>query len=95
MFLNISVKQSRIINFISQATFGVLLIHANSDLMRQWLWKDFLNTKEYFNSNAYLIHAIISIVCVYVICTIIELIRKKLLEEPIFNSIEKHWRLKG
>lgn len=38
-FKNINIKQSKIINTISATTFGVLLIHSNSDAMRIWLWR--------------------------------------------------------
>ena len=37
-FKNIHLGQSKIINTIASSTFGVLLIHANSDTMRRWLW---------------------------------------------------------
>lgn len=37
MFKNIKVKQSKIINRIASTTLGVLLIHANSGIMRQFL----------------------------------------------------------
>lgn len=30
-----------IINTVGASTFGVLLIHANSDTMRKWLWRGF------------------------------------------------------
>lgn len=61
LFKNLNIKQSKIINTIAASTFGVLLIHANSDTMRQWLWKDTLkNTMFYHSSNLY-IHAILSV----------------------------------
>lgn len=39
-FKNWKIKYSKFINTVSATTFGILLIHANSDSMRQWLWKD-------------------------------------------------------
>lgn len=47
-FKNLNIRNSKIINTIAASTFGVLLIHANSDIMRKWLWKDTLN-----NCDAY------------------------------------------
>lgn len=38
LFKNINIKYNKIINTISLATFGVLLIHANSDAMRYFIW---------------------------------------------------------
>lgn len=36
---NLNISYNKIINAIGGSTFGVLLIHANSDAMRQWLGK--------------------------------------------------------
>lgn len=35
LFKNLKIKQSRVINTIASSTFGVLMIHANSDTMRR------------------------------------------------------------
>lgn len=40
-FKNLKIGYSKLINTIGGSTFGVLLIHANSDVMREWLWKSF------------------------------------------------------
>ncbi len=37
---SLSSAISRFINIIGAGTFGVLLIHANSETMRNWLWHD-------------------------------------------------------
>lgn len=42
LFKNLNMKYNPFINTIASSAFGVLLIHANSDAMRQWLWKDTL-----------------------------------------------------
>lgn len=42
-FKNIKLKYNYYINLFGASTFGVLLIHANSSIMRKWLWKDFLD----------------------------------------------------
>ena len=76
-FLNLNIKQSRVINTIAKATFGVLLIHANSDTMRHWLWYDLLKCDQYFSTQYYFIHAVLSVFVVYVACTLIELARQK------------------
>ena len=38
------------VNKIATATFGVLLIHGNSNTMREWLWGDVLKNVSHFNS---------------------------------------------
>lgn len=91
-FRNINVKNSKFINTIAASTFGVLLIHANSDSMRQWLWKDTLNNVGMYGSEMMYIHAFLSVIGIYIVCTIIDIIRRKLLEEPFFKWYDmKHY----
>ena len=94
LFLNIRIKQSKFINTIAKTTFGVLLIHANSDLMRQWLWKDILKCTSYYNTRYYFIHAVISVICVYLVCVVIEMLRLRFIDVPINKLVTKRWRLK-
>lgn len=89
LFKNIKLKQHKWINLIASSTFGVLLIHANSDAMRQWLWKDMLQNVTFYNSSYLILHAIISVLVVFVVCTIIDQIRIKLIENPIMRLIWK------
>lgn len=74
-FKNLKLRYSKIINCVAASTFGVLMIHANSDDMRQWLWKDILNNVEMYNSEYLVIHAILSVTGIYIICTIIDMVR--------------------
>lgn len=74
-FRNLHIKQSKVINTISASTFGVLLIHANSDTMRQWLWRDTLKNTTYYNSPMLAVHAIGSVLGVYMVCTGIDMVR--------------------
>lgn len=77
------------INFIGGCTFGVLLIHANSDTMRQWLWKDTLNNVSYFNSETLIFHAIASVIIIFAICIVIDRIRIITFERYVFNHIDQ------
>ena len=88
-FKNLKMKNSRIINTIASATFGVLCIHAASDEMRSWLWGDFLNVVgAHSNGNGYL-HIVLSVLGVYSVCTIIDIIRNCVLEKPFFKWLDK------
>lgn len=79
-FKNLKVKHSKIINTIAASTFGVLLIHANSDTMRQWLWQDVCNNVAVYKDGNIFIHSIVCVLAIYVICTIIDIFRRKLFE---------------
>ena len=86
-FKNLNIKYSKIINTIASSIFGVLLIHANSDVMREFLWKTVLKNVEMYNSNYLYIHAILSVIGVFVVCTLIDQIRLRFIEKPFFEKI--------
>ena len=93
-FAKLHVRYCKFINYIGGGiAFGVLLWHANNDLMRQCLWKDFLINTRYFCSDYLPLHCLLSVVGVYAVCTILELIRHYLIEEPIFSWFAK-WKEK-
>ncbi|MBR6524013.1 MAG: acyltransferase family protein [Clostridia bacterium] len=92
-FKNCGIKYSRIINTVSASAFGVLLIHANSSTMINWLWKDTLKNTAFYNSNMIYLHAITSVVGIYIVCTIIDILRIKCLEKPLFKQYDKLYNL--
>lgn len=93
-FKNIHLKYNKVINLIASASFGVLLIHANSDTMRQWLWRDTLHNVGAFTTEWCYLHFACSVIGVYVICTVIDLLRLYLLEKPLFKLFDKFIFLK-
>ncbi len=90
-FKTLKVKPSRFINTVSSTCFGVLMIHANSATMRQWLWVDTLNNVGMFESPYLYIHAILSVVAIFVVCCLIDLLRIRFLEKPFFAMWDKRW----
>lgn len=77
LFKNLKIKYNSFINAVASTCFGVLLIHANSDTMRRWLWGDLLHNVEMYDSRYYIIHAIVSVICIFCICSLIDWIRIK------------------
>lgn len=88
-FKDLRLRQSKIINIIASCTFGVLLIHANSDTMREWLWGDTLNNVYYYSTSAAFIRPVMVVIGVFVICSMIDYCRIRLLERPVMNYISK------
>lgn len=72
---------------LAQATFGVLLIHVNSNAIREFLWVKLLNVTSLYESDYLVFHAIISVLAIYTICSVIELLRIKFIEKPFLNYI--------
>lgn len=85
LFKSLKIKQSKFINVIGAGTFGVLLIHANSGTMRQWLWKDLCDNVGHYTSNDIYMHAIIVPIIVFAVCSVIEYVRMKTIEKPLID----------
>lgn len=86
-FKNIHISYNRFINLVGGSTFGVLLIHANSVTMRQWLWLDTIDCVGHYEMplGQLIVYSCLSVIVIFVICTIIDIIRIKVLEEPFFR----------
>lgn len=84
-FKNIRIPYSKFINTVAASTFGVLCIHAHSDNMRQWLWKDTLDNVGHYGDKLMPLYAIGCVIGVFAICTIIDIIRINLLEKPFLK----------
>lgn len=88
IFKNIKMKQNRFINEIAASTFGVLLINANSDAMRTFLWEDLKKNTEFYASPFLVVHAVCSTAFVYITCVCFDQLRLHLLEKLLFHMIE-------
>ena len=88
-FKNLNIKYNRIINAIAATTFGVLLIHANSDAMRNWLWVDVFKVVEVYDKTLMPLIAVGSIILVFITCSLLDLIRIKFIEKPFLNWFSK------
>lgn len=85
LFKNLKIKNNPFINIVASTCFGVLLIHANSDTMRRWLWTDILQNVQMYESQCYITHAFVSVISIFIICSLIDLLRSK------FICILKKW----
>lgn len=88
-FRHLKVPTSRVINTIASSIFGVLLIHANSATMRQWLWRDFLDIRGHYEWEWLPLYSTICVVAIFLVCTALDLIRIHLLEKPTFMVYRK------
>ena len=91
-FKNLKMGYSKIVNTVAASTFGVLMIHANSNTMRRWLWHGVCNNIGAYETGNVVVHAIICVVAVYTVCTIIDMLRIRFIEVPVqrcFNFLKK------
>lgn len=89
-FLKFNISCNKIINTIGGCTFGVYLIHDNN-YVRSWIWVDTLKNYTYADSNFMIVHILLAVISVFIICTIIELLRKKLIEKPFMILVDKYY----
>lgn len=87
---NLPKFHSRFINTAAAGTFGVLLIHASSDTMRQWLWQDVCKVPQMLHADmfALVLHALIAPVAIFAICSFIDYFRRQYFEKPIMKRFE-------
>lgn len=93
-FKNTKIKYSKVINKFASATFGVLLVHANSDTMRRFLWKDLFHNSSMYESKLLLFHAVACVLTVYIIAAVLEFLREKFIEKPMMKILDKRVFLK-
>lgn len=77
------------INIIASATFGVYLIHDNS-IIRNLLWHDIFKNAQYQDSIILIPYSIIVVAIVYVICTLIDLLRQLIIERPFMLLVNSY-----
>ena len=80
-FSRIRMKQSRLINTVSAAMFGVYLIHDNP-YIRKLLWDKIFRNASFAESRMLIPHSIAAVLVTFAACTAIELIRIRVLEKP-------------
>lgn len=88
-FKKLKIKNSKFINQVAATTFGVLLIHANSNAMRSWLWGGVFKNTEWYDTPWLFVHMIITIVVVYVACALIDVVRIKIFERTVDVWIDR------
>lgn len=86
-FKNLNIKYSKVINAIGAATFGVFLIHANSEAMRTWLWKDTIDVVGHYNLpfEQLVLYSTGVVLAIFIICNLIDQLRIATLEKWFFK----------
>lgn len=65
------------IQFFAPLTFGIYLIHDNI-LVREHLWHQWLRTQDYYDSEYFFLHWLVSVIGIFFVCALIEWGRKKI-----------------
>ncbi len=79
LFKNLKIGHIKTINTLAASTFGILLIHASSDTMRNWLWNDVMHSAEAYSNKHFVLYAFGAVFTVYLVCFAIDFVRKQIL----------------
>lgn len=87
-FKDMPIGYSRLINKFGASTFGVLLIHANSDAMRRWLWRDTLDNVGHYTDGLFWLRPLVAVLLIFAICAVIDMLRIRFVERPFFEKVK-------
>ena len=89
---NMDIKYNKVINAFGSATFGVLLIHANSDAMRTWLWTDVVGAVGHYQLPLLqlALFSVSVVLAVFIICSLIDQLRIATVEKAFLKWYDKH-----
>lgn len=86
-----NISYSRMINLVGGSAFGVLLIHDQSEAMRQWLWHDVVKCVECYSLPLpeLILVSIGAVSAVFLACVLADRLRIKMFEEPFFKWYDR------
>lgn len=87
-FKTIKMKNNKIINTIASTTLAVYLVH-DSDYVRRFLWIKLFKNNTFINSLWFIPYSIMVCFLVFIVISIIDLIRIKTIHKVYVKSIEK------
>ena len=85
-FNNLNIKSNKIINILGKASFGVYLLHENL-IFRKLLWSNICKVQLFYfvNPLILILHILICMIGIYIIGTLIEIVRIILIEKNLFR----------
>lgn len=79
---------SKAVNFIAKTTFGIYLIHDNKHLS-PIIWEKIFKVNTFGNNNLLFLVGIGIVICVFVVCSLIEIARIYSIERPFNKFLNK------
>ena len=85
--------KNQVINYIASSTLGIYLLHDNF-IVREIMWKQ-INIAYYINTNYFWIYELAVVVLIFCLTFLIDKARKRFIEKPLFNYIDKRENKNG
>ena len=83
-----NIKQSKLINLLGGATFGVYIIH-NSVYFQWYMWKRIFHIPDFLQSKYLWLVCVGSVFAIFIVGSIIDILRQKCIEKPLFKLLDK------
>lgn len=88
IFKNIKIRNSKLINSLATYTFAIYIIHENS-FITKLLYNDIFKSNLFWNNNFMIINLVFTTIGIFMICVVIEGLRRKTIGKIIDNQINK------
>lgn len=88
-FVTLKMNYHKWINVLASATFGIYLIH-DSSYIRYYIWLNIFKIDQYQNNILLIPYSILVVFILYISCTGIDLLRKKLFEKPYMLFVNRY-----
>lgn len=85
IFKNIKLPYCSVVNLFAKTTFAVLMIH-DHNFFRTPLWQQVIKAPEWWYSRYYPVRVLLTVLFIFFICALFDLLRIYLLERNIFKS---------
>ena len=85
LFVNLEIKQNKVINYIAKYTIGIYLIHDNVNIRNQIIIRS-LFIKEMYTTNYFAIYTVIIAILIYASCLGIDILRNWLFDRLLFKN---------
>lgn len=84
IFKNIKLGDTRIVNRLAKSTFAILMIH-DHNFFRPVVWNNIIKASTWYYSKYFVIRIGLTVLFIYMVCTIIEYLRIFLIEKNIMK----------
>lgn len=88
-FAKLKMKYHKWINVLASATFGVYLLH-DHQLVRKYIWVKIFHCADYRNSLILIPYSIAVVAAVYIICTLVDLLRQQTIERLYMKAVNRY-----
>ncbi len=93
MFLSFATMKpffNKYVNIVGGTVLGVYLIHENI-FLRKIIWDYIFPNVDYINSNWYVLFYVVKVAAIFIVCSGIDLLRKRYIEPPMARFIDRYF----